>query len=148
MKKILLLLIIFQMEYLAIGQEITAESFITKRLDASTAKYSKVAREIWENPELGYLEFKSSELLKAELKAAGFKLEEDVAGMPTSFVATYDRGGPVIGFLAEYDALPGLSQDAVPFKQAIIEGGDGHGCGHNLFGTAVVASGIALKEMD
>jgi aminobenzoyl-glutamate utilization protein B len=146
MKKILLLFLLLQSQYFAFSQDITAESYITRQLDANTEKYSKVAREIWENPELGYLEFKSTEILKAELRAAGFKLDEGVAGMPTSFIATYDRGGPVIGFLAEYDALPGLSQDAVPFKQAIIEGGDGHGCGHNLFGTAVVASGIALKE--
>jgi aminobenzoyl-glutamate utilization protein B len=146
MKKYLLCISLSLCYFFANAQEIASENFITKQLDANTARYSNVARQIWENPELGYLEFKSSEILKNELKAAGFKLEEGVAGMPTSFVATYDRGGPVIGFLAEYDALPGLSQDAVPFKKPIIEGGDGHGCGHNLFGTAVVASGIALKE--
>ena len=127
-------------------QEIDNDDFIIKSLDAKKAQFSKVAREIWENPELGYLEFTSSKLLADELKAAGFNIETGVADMPTSFVATYGNGGPVLGFLAEFDALPGLSQDAVPYKSVLVEGGNGHGCGHNLFGTAVVASGIALKE--
>lgn len=128
------------------GQETSHEAFITKILDANTERFSKVAREIWENPELGYLEYTSSKLLIDELKAAGFNVETGLADMPTSFVATYDKGGPVIGFLAEYDALPGLSQDAVPYRSILVDGGNGHGCGHNLFGTAVVASGVALKE--
>lgn len=128
------------------GQETSHEAFITKNLDENTEKFSKVAREIWENPELGYLEFTSSKALIDELKAAGFKVETGLSGMPTSFLATYDKGGPVIGFLAEYDALPGLSQDAVPYRSILVEGGNGHGCGHNLFGTAVVASGVALKD--
>lgn len=128
------------------AQEPNHESFIVRQLDSNTEKYQKIAREIWENPELGYLEFTSSKILVEELKSAGFDVETGVAGLPTSFVATYDKGGPVIGFLAEYDALPGLSQDAVPFRMELVEGGNGHGCGHNLFGTAVVASGTALKE--
>ncbi|WP_194973796.1 amidohydrolase [Aquiflexum lacus] len=128
------------------GQETSHDAFITKNLDANTERFSKAAREIWENPELGFLEFTSSQVLIEELKASGFNVETGVAGMPTAFVATYDKGGPVIGFLAEYDALPGLSQDAVPYRSVIVEGGSGHGCGHNLFGTAVVASGVALKE--
>ncbi|MEM6863916.1 MAG: amidohydrolase [Bacteroidota bacterium] len=119
---------------------------IIKSLDDQTAKFSKVAREIWENPELGYLEYTSTKLLADELRAAGFNVETGVADMPTSFVASYGKGGPVIGFLAEFDALPGLSQDAVPYRSVLVEGGNGHGCGHNLFGTAVIASGIALKE--
>ncbi len=128
------------------AQEASHDAFIIKQLDNNTERYSKVAREIWENPELGYLEYTSSKILVEELKSAGFNVEEGVAGMPTSFVATYDKGGPVIGFLAEYDALPGLSQDAVPFRKVLVEEGNGHGCGHNLFGTAVVASGVALKN--
>ncbi len=127
-------------------QEIDNDDFIIKSLDTKTAQFSKVAREIWENPELGYLEYTSSKLLADELRAAGFNVETGVADMPTSFVATYGNGGPVLGFLAEFDALPGLSQDAVPYKSVLVEGGNGHGCGHNLFGTAVIASGIALKE--
>ncbi|MEM1339115.1 MAG: amidohydrolase [Bacteroidota bacterium] len=127
-------------------QEVANEEFIIKSLDAKMDQFSKVAREIWENPELGYLEYTSSKLLADELREAGFNVEIGVADMPTSFVATYGNGGPVLGFLAEFDALPGLSQDAVPYRSVLVEGGNGHGCGHNLFGTAVIASGIALKE--
>ncbi|MEM8929339.1 MAG: amidohydrolase [Bacteroidota bacterium] len=127
-------------------QEIDNDDFIIKSLDDKTAQFSKVAREIWENPELGYLEYTSSKILADELRAAGFNVETGVADMPTSFVATYGKGGPVLGFLAEFDALPGLSQDAVPYRSVLVEGGNGHGCGHNLFGTAVTAAGIGLKE--
>lgn len=146
MKKSFLFFLAFGMCFLSYAQEPNHESFIVRQLDSNTERYNKIAREIWENPELGYLEFTSSQILIDELKSAGFEVETGVAGLPTSFVATYDRGGPVIGFLAEYDALPGLSQDAVPFRMELVEGGNGHGCGHNLFGTAVVASGTALKE--
>jgi len=127
-------------------QDIENDDFIIKTLDSKTAQFSEVAREIWENPELGYLEYTSSKILADELRAAGFNVETGVADMPTSFVATYGSGGPVIGFLAEFDALPGLSQDAVPYRSVLVEGGNGHGCGHNLFGTAVTAAGIGLKE--
>lgn len=120
--------------------------FIIQSLDDKTELYTKVAREIWENPELGYLEYTSSKLLVDELVTAGFRVETGVSDMPTSFLATYGNGGPVLGFLAEFDALPGLSQDAVPYKSVLVEGGNGHGCGHNLFGTAVTAAGISLKE--
>jgi aminobenzoyl-glutamate utilization protein B len=146
MKQTLLIALVLMLWQPVYSQEPNHENFIVRQLDSKTEQYSKIAREIWENPELGYLEFTSSKILIEELQAAGFDVETGVAGLPTSFVATYDRGGPVIGFLAEYDALPGLSQDAVPFRMELVEGGNGHGCGHNLFGTAAVASGVALKD--
>jgi aminobenzoyl-glutamate utilization protein B len=146
MKKSILFTFGLLLSLVVLGQETSHDAFIVRNLDNNTERFSKVAREIWENPELGYLEITSSKVLIDELKASGFDVETGVAGMPTSFVATYDKGGPIIGFLAEYDALPGLSQDAVPFRSVLVEGGNGHGCGHNLFGTAVVASGVALKE--
>lgn len=73
-------------------------------------------------------------------------VEAGVAGMPTAFVATYGSGGPVIGILAEFDALPGLSQDTTTSKKPMVEGGAGHACGHNLFGAASSAAAVALKE--
>ncbi|NRB51676.1 MAG: amidohydrolase [Saprospiraceae bacterium] len=146
MKKTLLSCLLALFCYSVMAQEIDNDQFIISALDTETERFSKVAREIWENPELGYLEFTSSEILVDELTKSGFKVETGVADMPTSFIATYGEGGPVIGFLAEFDALPGLSQDAVPYRSVLVEGGNGHGCGHNLFGTAVIASGIALKE--
>ncbi|MEM1120688.1 MAG: amidohydrolase [Bacteroidota bacterium] len=146
MKRNVLTICLALLGFSVMGQEVAEDDFIINSLDAQTERFSKVAREIWENPELGYLEYTSSKILVDELKAAGFKVETGVADMPTSFVATYGKGGPVLGFLAEFDALPGLSQDAVPYRSVLVEGGNGHGCGHNLFGTAVIASGIALKE--
>jgi aminobenzoyl-glutamate utilization protein B len=74
-------------------------------------------------------------------------VEPGVAGIPTAFVASYGSGHPIIGILAEYDALPGLSQQAVPDKSPIAGKNAGHGCGHHLFGTASVATGIELKQL-
>lgn len=115
-------------------------------IEARRDHYAGVARQIWEWAEVGYQEEQSSELLKGELEAAGFSVESGVAGMPTAFVASYGSGGPIIGILAEYDALPGISQDAVPERSPIIEGGAGHACGHHLFGAGSVAAAIAVKE--
>ena len=77
-------------------------------LNSNFATYDKLQKTIWANPELGFLETNSSGLLKQHLRDNGFTIEEGVAGMPTAFVATYGSGQPVIGFLAEFDALPGL----------------------------------------
>ena len=87
-----------------------------------TARDAQVARQIWEWAEVGYKEKQSSALLQAELKAAGFTVTTGVAGMPTAFVATAGSGKPVIGMLAEFDALPGLSQDAVPQRAPLADG--------------------------
>lgn len=119
---------------------------IWQQLDKQFPAYAQVARDIWAFAELGYQEQKSSSLLQKKLSEAGFKIESGVAGLPTAFVATYGSGSPVIGILAEFDALPGLSQDTVPYRKPLVAGGSGHGCGHNLFGTASVAAAIALKE--
>ena len=105
------------------------------------------SKTIWENPELPMQEFKSSALLIELLEANGFKVDKGVAGMPTAFIATYGEGKPVIGINAEYDALPGLSQDGEKLeKSPIIAGGPGQGCGHNLLGTGGVKAAIALKN--
>lgn len=115
-------------------------------LDNSFEVYDKLQKTIWANPELGFIEFSSSALLQKQLKENGFTVEAGVADMPTAFVATYGSGEPVIGLLAEFDALPGLSQDTVPYRKPLIDGGNGHGCGHNTFGVGAVAGGIAIKQ--
>lgn len=115
-------------------------------LNNSFAVYDKLQKTIWANPELGFLETNSSALLQKHLQENGFKVEAGVAGMPTAFVASYGSGSPVIAVLAEYDALPGLSQDTVPYRKPLIEGGSGHGCGHNTFGVGAVAGAIAIKQ--
>ena len=109
--------------------------------------YKKIALSIWDYAELGYKENKSSALLQNTLKDNGFTVEEGVAGMPTAFVASYGSGTPVIAILAEYDALPGLSQDNSTTKNPITNKNSGHACGHHLFGTGSVAAGIAIKKL-
>ena len=109
--------------------------------------YKKVALSIWDYAELGYKEFKSTALLQNTLKDNGFSIDAGVAGMPTAFVATYGSGAPVIAILAEYDALPGLSQDNSSTKTSISNKNSGHACGHHLFGTGSVAAGIAIKKL-
>ena len=101
---------------------------------------------IWNLAELGYQETESSGLLQSELREAGFRVEAGVAGIPTAFVARWGSGSPVIGVLAEFDALPGINQDAVPTRQGIDGKTAGHACGHHLFGTASTHAAIAAKE--
>jgi aminobenzoyl-glutamate utilization protein B len=115
-------------------------------IDAASARYAEVARRIWQFAEVGYQEVQSSALLQSELKAAGFTVKDSIAGEPTAFVAEFGSGKPVIALLGEFDALPGLSQDSVPFRRPLRANGPGHGCGHHLFGTGSVASAIALKQ--
>jgi aminobenzoyl-glutamate utilization protein B len=116
-------------------------------LDAHMPELSEINAKIWEFSEVAMEEYQSSELLASYLEQNGFLVTRGVAEMPTAFVAVYGKGEPVIGILAEYDALPGLSQAKVPHKQAIEEGKPGHGCGHNIFGTASTAAAVALKEL-
>ncbi len=115
-------------------------------LDGAVPELSRINEKIWRLAELAMEEYQSAELLASYLEEHGFQVERGVAGMPTAFVAAYGMGEPVIGILAEYDALPGLSQDSVPFKQPIEEGAPGHGCGHNIFGVASAAAAVAMKE--
>lgn len=116
-------------------------------LEGSYAADKRTALQIWDYAELGYKETKSAALHVQNLKNAGFTVETDVAGIPTAFVASYGTGSPVIGILAEYDALPGLAQEAVAEKKSIEGKAGGHGCGHHLFGTASVSAGIAIKKL-
>ena len=109
-------------------------------------EYKKNALEIWNYAEVGYKEVKSSALLQKTLQDNGFTVEAGVAGIPTAFVATYGTGKPVIAILAEYDALPGLSQTSDPVKTSAGKDA-GHACGHHLFGVASSAAGIAIKKL-
>ena len=102
---------------------------------------------IWEAAEVAFRETKSAEYLIEYAEQNGLTVEKGLAGMPTAFTATYGEGKPVIGIIGEFDALPGLSQTTVPYKSELVEGGAGHGCGHNLFGTASLGAAIAIKEL-
>jgi len=114
-------------------------------IDENRGRIIEISDKVWEFAELGLVEFKSSRLLADELERNGFKVERGVAGMPTAFVATWGNGKPVIGIMGEYDALPGLSQKRVPWREPLEPGKPGHGCGHNIHGASGVAAAIAVK---
>lgn len=120
---------------------------VAKNIQNDYEAYKKIALEIWDYAEVGYKEIKSSALHQKTLTENGFVVEAGVAEIPTAFVATYGTGKPVIGILAEYDALPGLSQQAIAEKKPIAEKDAGHACGHHLFGTASVAAGVEIKKL-
>ncbi|MEI6050087.1 MAG: amidohydrolase [Bacteroidota bacterium] len=110
-------------------------------------KFGIISDAIWNYAELGMQEFKSSAILIRTLDEEGFKVEKGVAGMPTCFVASWGSGKPVIGILGEFDALPMLSQKALsPVQIPLVTGAPGHGCGHNMMGTAGIAAAIAVKK--
>ncbi|HHY75874.1 MAG TPA: amidohydrolase [Firmicutes bacterium] len=117
-------------------------AWIEKHADELT----KLSDKIWEWAELGLHEEKSSKIQMDYLRDHGFEVTSGAGGMPTAFVATWGQGKPVIGFLGEYDALPGVSQKVSPVREELVPGGPGHGCGHNLLGVGAMAAAIALKE--
>ncbi|MDR2770771.1 MAG: amidohydrolase, partial [Clostridiales Family XIII bacterium] len=123
-----------------IKQRIAA--YIEENRDA----YHKLSKAIWDKPELGMEEYEAHRLHTEFLRERGFRVETPVAGMPTAYVATFGEGRPVIGFSAEYDALPGLSQQVAPHKAPISPGAPGQGCGHNLLGVAAVLAACSLKD--
>ena len=152
MKKVYPLFILFLVAQWSIGQSSLPSSIANEKkaviqsLEAKKQQYVDVATNIWKLAELGYKEGKSANLLQSMLKEEGFTIETGVAGIPTAFTATFGSGTPVIGVLGEYDALPGFSQDAVPFKKELAGNTNGHACGHHLFGSASAAAAIAVKN--
>ncbi len=144
LSQILLSLILFSGLSGAFASEDETEilDFLDNRADQTAA----VAKRLWELAEVGYQETESSELLQTTLAAEGFTIRSGVADIPTAFVAEYGSGKPVIGILAEYDALPGISQSALSVRDIIEDKPAGHACGHNLFGAGSVAAAIAVKE--
>src|SRR5262249_1289728 len=120
---------------------------LMKSVDSYAPRMSEVALKIWSKPEVGYQETQTSALLQDELKKAGFRIETAEGGIGTAFVARAGTNdGPVIAILAEIDALPGMSQAAVPDRKPIPDQIAGHACGHHLFGSGSVATAIAVKS--
>jgi aminobenzoyl-glutamate utilization protein B len=148
MRVILTFLIIGLVITTGFGQKISKDKrAVITTLDQKEATYADMAMEIWQNAEIGYKEFKSCVILQDVLKEEGFKVEEGVASLPTGFIASFGSGEPVIAILAEYDALPGVSQEAVPFRKEREDGVKaGHACGHHLFGTGAAAAAIEVKN--
>ena len=120
---------------------------IVEWLEERQGRFIAMADQIWDNPELALAEYKACKLQSDDLAADGFAITRNVGDLPTAFIAEWIQGsgGPVIGFLGEYDALPGLSQERQSGQSPIVQDGPGHGCGHNLLGTAALAAASVLK---
>tara|TARA_B100001559_G_scaffold127873_1_gene107385 strand:+ start:573 stop:2018 length:1446 start_codon:yes stop_codon:yes gene_type:complete len=120
---------------------------VINSIEIHKEKFENIAINIWNYAELGYQEKQSSNLLAQSLKDEGFVIKKGVADIPSAFIAEFNNGGPVIGILGEFDALPGLAQSTSPFKEVIDnETGAGHACGHHLFGAASAWAAVAVKE--
>ena len=116
-------------------------------LEEKSELLEKIAKDIWEHPQLGCQETYAVQLITEQLIKAGFTLKEEIGGIPTAFLASWGEGEPIIGILGEYDALPGLSQQVSSQKKPVQKGAPGHGCGHNLLGVGSLGGSLAVKEM-
>ncbi len=124
-----------------------ARDEIVASIEKKRDTYIDAACKIWDNPELAFHEDQAADILTGILEKEGFSVKRGLAGMSTAFLGVWGSGSPVIGIMGEYDALPGLSQESgCTERKPVVEGGPGHGCGHNLLGTAGVAAVVAMKE--
>jgi len=115
-------------------------------LENTTPSLTALAQSIWDHPEIGLMENHAAGLIAGELERNGFSVTREAAGLPTAFIASWGTGGPTIGILGEYDALPGLSQKVAPIREPAEAGAPGHACGHNLLGTASMGAALAAKH--
>src|SRR6185295_10220571 len=119
---------------------------IWQLVDARKDAYEALSDRVWEMPEICYTEYRSVAEHRAMLEQEGFRITENLAGIPTAIMGEAGDGGPVIAILGEYDALPGLSQVAgIAQPQELVAGGHGHGCGHNMLGAAALLAASAVK---
>jgi aminobenzoyl-glutamate utilization protein B len=128
------------------AQSTPAHKQVLQLVNDNDANWKQVSKQIWGYAELGYHEEKSSTLLQAQLKSAGFDIKSGVADEPTAFIASYGQGKPVIAILGEFDALPGLSQQTVPDRDPVVANAPGHGCGHNLLGSGAALAAVAVMK--
>ncbi|BEU88980.1 M20 family metallopeptidase [Selenomonas sp. TAMA-11512] len=116
-------------------------------VESKKSIFTNVSDEIWGFAETRFEEFRSAELLERVLEEEGFSVKKNLADMETAFIGEYGSGKPVIGILGEYDALYGLSQEAgIARKKPVVDGGKGHGCGHNVLGASALAAAVAVKD--
>ena len=124
-----------------------SSDFVLDSVNNHKQKYEDVAMKIWNYAELGYQENKSADLLAQSLEDEGFSIKKNLAGIPTAFIAEFENGGPIIGILGEFDALPGLAQSNSPFKEVVNnDTGAGHAFGHHLFGAASAWAAVTIKD--
>ena len=130
----------------AFGDAEGASERTLKRVSPYVQTVITVADQLWEWAELGYLETQSSGLLQSTLAEAGFEINAGIGDIPTAFTASFGTSAPVIGIMGEFDALPGISQAAVPYTETIEGKPSGHACGHNLFGAGSLGAALAVKD--
>ena len=148
MKNLLSIVFVIGSTFLLNSQSVNKlKKDLLNSIEEKTLELTSLSDNIWEAAEVAFREDKSAEYLIEYAEANGLTIERGLAGMPTAFTASYGKGKPVIGIIGEFDALPGLSQTTAPYRDELIEGGAGHGCGHNLFGTASLGAAIAIKEL-
>ena len=123
-----------------------AQKTAVEAVDRLASSIKEVNQSIWNFAEVGLQEHKSSELLVKKLREAGFDVKTGISGMPTAFVASCGSGKPVIGILAEYDALPEMSQMVTPQREPVTEGAAGHACGHSGLGAGALGAALAVKS--
>lgn len=120
---------------------------ICKFIEGKKNLFIEVSDKVWEYAELGLEEFKSTNVICNTLEKEGFAVKKGLASIETAFVGSYGEGKPVIAILGEFDALPGLNQKKASYvKEEVKEGGNGHGCGHNLLGAGSLAAVVAIKD--
>jgi len=115
-------------------------------LDEQRDELFSMARDIWEHPQLGFEETYAAERIAGALQQAGFRILKPVAGIATAFIAEWGSGGPIVGLLGEYDALPALSQKVCALREPVVSGAPGHACGHNLLGVGAMGAALAAKR--
>ncbi|MCX7788321.1 MAG: amidohydrolase [Spirochaetes bacterium] len=115
-------------------------------IQENRSDFIRMAEMLWKEPEISYQEEKSSRLQKSYCEGMGFQVRELDSIQRYAFIAEAGNGKPIIGILGEFDALPGLSQKVSPIQDPLVPGGAGHGCGHNLLGTASLAAATAIKQ--
>ena len=121
------------------------DTIATKAVDQNAGILTALAKKIWANPETAFNEVNACKWTAETLRNAGFEVETGYVGMPTAIRAVWGKGHPVIGFLGEYDALPGLSQKVSTEKEPLVPGAPGQGCGHNLLGVACIGAALGMK---
>ena len=148
MNKYLLLSLVIVSSVSLSAQKLTSnKKAVIASIENHKEELIKISDSIWALAEIAFEEHNSAEILANYAEKNGMTVTRGVAEIPTAFTATYGSGKPVISVLGEFDALPGISQKASPVKEALNEGAAGHGCGHNMFGTASLGAAIAIKEL-
>ena len=147
MKKLLFAFALLMLSGLVLADTQSVKSKAVENIDNQSGQLIKLSDQIWAFAETALREYQSSAVLADYAEAQGFEVTRGVAGLPTAFTARYGSGKPVIGIMGEYDALPGISQQAIAVKTPLKEGAAGHGCGHNLFGAASLGAAVAIKQL-